>query len=148
MKVSKYFNLEEFLRSDYAARHGIDMTPTQTIIKSLTALAVNVLDPLRDRAGCPIVVTSGYRPSELNAKIGGAATSQHVKGEAADIIATKITPFNLCKMIADAGLPFDQLIYEFGEWTHVSFREGKLRGEILTAKMVNGKAHYFPGLIR
>jgi hypothetical protein len=148
MKISKYFRLEEFLQSQYAARHGIDMTPSPAVARNLTALAVNVLDPLRDRAGCPIIITSGFRPTAVNVGIGGSATSQHVFGEAADIRATKINPYNLCQMIVNAKLPFDQLIYEFGDWTHVSFRKGRLRGEVLTAKRVNGKTKYLPGLVR
>lgn len=149
MNISKHFRLEEFLRSEYATRHNINMTPPAVVRNNLTALAVNVLDPLRDRARCPIVVTSGYRPVLLNTKIGGSNTSQHVFGEAADIIATKINPYNLCKMIIDAKLPFDQLIYEFGEWTHVSFKaRGPQRGQVLTAKKVNGQTKYLSGLVR
>lgn len=149
MKISKHFNLAEFLRSEYATRHGIDMTPPPKVQANLTALAVNILDPLRDRAGCPIVVTSGYRPVLVNTKVGGSSTSQHVFGEAADIIATKINPYNLCKMIIDAKLPFDQLIYEFGEWTHVSFKaKGPQRGQVLTAKKINGSTKYLAGLVR
>jgi len=148
MNISKHFRLEEFLRSEYATRHAIDMTPPPVVMQNLAVLATNVLDPLRDRAGCPIIVTSGYRPAALNSRIGGASSSQHILGEAADIISTKITPFNLCKMIIEAKLPFDQLIYEFGEWAHVSFRAGQLRQEVLTARKVEGKTKYMLGLLK
>lgn len=147
MKLSAHFTLAEFLESDSAARYGIDMTPPPAVQASLKALAVNVLDKVRDRAGCPIIITSGFRPPALNRKIGGASSSQHVLGEAADIKATAMKPLALCQLIVAAKIPFDQLIYEFGNWTHISYRAGRLRGQVLTAKKVGGKTVYLPGLV-
>lgn len=146
-RISTYFNLEEFLVSQTAARWGIDMTPTATVKIALTALAMTVLDPLRQRAGKPIIVTSGYRPHALNARIGGASSSQHCVGEAADIHIQHMSPYTLAQMIIAAKLPFDQLILEFGQWVHVSHKPaGPQRGEVLTAKRIDGKAIYTPGL--
>lgn len=149
MKISRFFTLDEFLQSQTATRHGIDMTPPQDVVNNLTALAVNVLDPLRVRAACPLIVSSGYRPPELNRRVGGAATSQHVKGEASDTKATKVTPYNLCQMAIALKLPFDQLIFEYGAWMHVSHkRNGQQRGQVLTYKMVAGQTMKYTGLVK
>ncbi|MFN7930295.1 MAG: D-Ala-D-Ala carboxypeptidase family metallohydrolase [Blastocatellia bacterium] len=66
----------------------IDNIPTPEAFANLEALVLNILDPLRDRIGQPIVVSSGYRSPELNKAIGGASKngqpiSQHCFGEAA-----------------------------------------------------------------
>jgi hypothetical protein len=53
--------------------------------ENIEALVENVLDPLRERYGKPIIVNSGYRCPKHNAAVGGASGSQHMRGEAADI---------------------------------------------------------------
>ena len=141
----KYFKLSEFCQSKTAKDHGIDMTPPARVKASLEALVVNVLDPLREAVGKPIVVSSGYRPEKLNALIGGAATSQHSLGQAADINIGGMAPKQVCELIIKLGLPFDQLIMEFGRWTHVSYGP-RNRRQVLTAKSVNGRTVYTPGL--
>lgn len=145
--LSRHFSLEEMLVSQTAARRGIDMTPPLSVRTSLRSLCYCILDPLRDALGVPIIVSSGYRPVQLNTLIGGVASSQHCKGEAADINVHGMTPLQLAERIVQLQLPFDQLIMEFGEWVHVSHKPfGNQRGEALTAKRVNGAAHYLPGL--
>ncbi|MBS0212328.1 MAG: peptidase M15A [Proteobacteria bacterium] len=137
MQLSPHFVLDEFMRSGAAVRMGIDMTPPAYAVAALTTLAVNVLEPLRVRLGRPIRITSGYRPARLNTAIGGAPTSQHLVGQAADIQVDGLTPLQLCHAVLDARLPFDQLIYEFGPagWTHVSHKPdgARQRGQVLTA---------------
>ena len=64
---------------------GIDNTPPSSAVKALNDLVDNVLDPLREAWGGPIRVNSGYRCPELNRIVGGTPTSQHQRGEAADI---------------------------------------------------------------
>lgn len=84
-----------------------------------------ILDPLREAYGKPIIVGSGYRCPKLNKAIGGATSSQHMKGEAADIKTVQDTPEEnkkLYDLIIELNLPFDQLINEFNyDWIHVSF---------------------------
>ncbi len=93
------------------------------VIGNLKALCENVLQPLRNHLGCPVIITSGYRCELLNEKIGGAPNSQHIKGQAADIIVPQRNMkevFNYIKMT----LPYDQLLFESGKsgiWIHVSF---------------------------
>ncbi|MBP5498425.1 MAG: DUF882 domain-containing protein [Muribaculaceae bacterium] len=121
----KYFTFEELTRSETAKARGIDNSPTPEIKANLEMLVDKVLDPLRERWGAPIIVTSGYRCPSLNKAVGGAKSSQHMKGEAADIKAKsgcRSDNIRLFKLIKSAGLPFDQLIDEKNySWIHVSY---------------------------
>lgn len=141
----KHFSLNEFLVSGAAKRAGIDMNPSPAVEKNIRALVGNVLDPLREALGRPVVVTSGYRPLLVNRMVGGADSSQHVYGEAADIVVPGMHPRDVCKKAIELGLPFDQLIQEFGEWTHVSFGP-RNRRQVLTARKVGKTTTYTPGL--
>lgn len=142
----KYFTIKELTNSATAKRKGIDNRPTQEVTTALVALVDNVLDPLRQAYGKPIVVTSGYRSVKLNKAVGGASSSQHVKGEAADIRSVSDDPKEnkvIFDLIRKLGLPFDQLINEFGyDWVHVSFSRFKKRGQVLSAVKKNGKTIY------
>lgn len=92
------------------------------------------LDPVRELWGKPIGVNSGYRSPALNAAVGGAAASQHMKGEAADITTGSVADnLRLFERIAASAIPFDQLIDENrGRWIHISYRaDGKNRRQVL-----------------
>jgi len=146
--LSRHFTLEEMLVSGAAARRGIDMTPSPVVKVSLRALCSTILDPLREEIGQAVIVTSGYRPVKLNTLIGGSNTSQHCLGEAADIHVRGWTPMDLAKLIVSMGLPYDQVILEFGQWVHVSHKAfGNQRKQQLTAKRNSSGVHYVPGLI-
>lgn len=77
MNLTENFTLEELVHSDTANAKGIDNTPTQEIIDNLKELAENVLQPIRDKWGKPLIVNSGYRCKKLNKAVGGVSTSQH-----------------------------------------------------------------------
>lgn len=134
----KYFTIQELTISNTAQRKGIDNTPDQKAAAALTALVANVLDPLREAWGRPIVVNSGYRCPKLNRAVGGVARSQHTKGEAADIRTLSNRRWEneqLFKLIVQLKLPFDQLIDEHGySWIHVSYAEGRNRRQVLHVK--------------
>jgi len=89
-KLSPSFSLYEFLRSQTAERRPEiqqeQMNPPQAVIENLTYLANTTLQPIRDRLGYPLTITSGYRSLALNAAVGGSKTSQHVFGQAADVV--------------------------------------------------------------
>lgn len=127
-----YFTTDELTRSAKAERHRIDNTPTPETIKALERLIKNVLDPARAIYGRPITVNSGYRSPKLNQAVGGAANSQHIKGEAADITAGSPTENRrLFAIIRELG-DFDQLIDEHNmSWIHVSYKPGGNRRQIL-----------------
>lgn len=129
----KYFTIEEMIKSSTATANRIDNTPNQTVIDNLTKLIEAVLDPLREWYGKPIRVNSGYRCEALNEAVGSKTKkSQHLYGEAADItVGSKTENEKLFNYIKD-NLPFDQLINESNfSWVHVSYREGRLRKQVL-----------------
>lgn len=142
MKLSPNFTLAEMLESQTARRKGISeqFTPSPEVINSLRALCKNILQPLRDEIGGPIKVSSGYRTPRLNRAIGGARNSQHMVGEAADIQGLNgLTNRQLFNKIKQMNLPFDQLIWEFGNdqnpaWVHVSFGPRNRRQVIRVTK--------------
>lgn len=128
----KYFTIEEMTKSSTAKANGIDNTPSEEGVLKLQKLIEAVLDPLREWYGKPIKVNSGYRCEALNKAIGGAKSSQHMLGEAADItVGSKEENEKLFNYIKD-NLEFDQLINESNfSWVHVSYREGRLRKQVL-----------------
>ena len=138
--------MEEFTVSQTAERFGIDMRPSEIIVDNIRNLVKACLQPLRDEAG-PIYVSSGFRPLELNTRIGGSKTSAHVKGNAVDFSVTNMTPYDVCELIIAMELPFDQVIHEFGRWTHMGVAD-VLRGQKLTAYRKDGKVRYTHGIIR
>ena len=137
--ISKNITLEEAIKSQVAIRDGIDNTPPKDILLNMKHVAENVFEPIREHFGVPIAISSFYRCPELNKKVKGSLTSQHVKGEAIDIDADifgKITNKQIFDFVKD-NLDFDQLIWEYGDsknpsWVHVSLkRVGKNRKQTL-----------------
>lgn len=128
-KLTKNFTLEELYNSATATRKGINNFPPENVKTQITELAV-LLQKIRDKYGFPIHVDSGYRCSQLNTVLGGSKTSQHLKGQAADIVATggrtNARLFSVIKEMIDAGeIKVGQLIWEYGtkeepNWVHVS----------------------------
>lgn len=152
----KYFTIRELTKSETAVRKGIDNTPSKEIEKSLTALINNVLDPLREKWGAPIRVSSGYRCPKLNKAIGGAVGSQHMKGEAADITSlsdSRNDNMALLQLLLNSGIVFDQVISEDVDsmgrpnWIHVSYTTKRAnRKKRTTMKKVRGKTVYLSGI--
>lgn len=133
----------EFVVSETAARRGIGNTPTPEHWERLKALATNVLEPCRVACG-PLRITSGYRSPALNTAIGGAPMSQHCFGEAVDIIPVADRLEKVFVWLYK-NAPFDQLIWEFSEWIHVSHKlSGSQRGTVLLAHKSDGKTVYAP----
>lgn len=129
----KHFTIKELSASTSAAEKKIDNTPDAAATINLKALVEMILDPAREGVGRAITVSSGYRSSALNTAVGGAATSQHCKGEAADLTCgTRSLNKELFDFIR-VNLPFDQLIDERDYlWIHVSYkRSGVNRGAVL-----------------
>lgn len=122
MNLSPHFTLAEMTASDTAERNDISNTPNESEIRYLAVLCEEILEPLRTKTG-PIQVTSGFRCIPLNRKIGSKDSSHHTKGRAADIKVASMRPLDVCKLILSLNLPFEQLIHEFGSWTHVAIAE-------------------------
>lgn len=139
-KLSKNFTLQELTKSATADRYDIDNTPNEKEIENLKRLANNVLQPIRDKWKKSILVNSGFRCEELNTKVGGSKTSQHRKGEAADIEVANSNNaklFNMIKgMIENNEIEVGQLIWEYGtkkepNWIHVSLPMPHKKNQIL-----------------
>ena len=86
--------------------------------ENVKALVSEVLDPVREKLGMPIVVNSGYRCERHNKDVGGVKNSQHLKGEAADIHCQDNE--RLKQLIIENG-KFDQLI-TYPTFLHVSYK--------------------------
>lgn len=138
MLTNNYFTIEELCKSNTAEELKIDNTPGLLEEANLYALIQNVLNPLREEYGSPIWVHSGYRCPQLNTAVGGASTSQHLKGEAADIDCFSKKKNKKIFEILVKQNNYDQLIWEGeGEWVHVSYKANNNRGQIL-AQNSNG----------
>lgn len=140
MNLSNHFTLAEMT---HTAHKGVNNDPDALQRESLMLLCVNVLEPLRERLGMPIFIGSGFRSAELNRKVGGSPRSQHMRGEAADIVVQGMKVAEVVKLIREMNLPVDQCIDEFGAWIHISHRRGTWqRGQYLLARKVGGKTVY------
>jgi len=137
VKLSPNFTLEEFTTSQVATRLGIDNTPPPVVVDNLQRLCVDVLEPLRRAINAPIIISSGYRCPELNRAVHGSAGSGHMYGTAADLIVPTVPVRKVCQHVLLLRLRFDQLIDEFGRWTHVSIaaKDAKPRGHQLEARL-------------
>ena len=145
--LSPNFTLEQLTNSQTALRKGIDNTPSQDIVDSLTDLCVNFLEPMRELLGnIPIHIDSGYRCLELNEAVGGAATSEHLFGCAADCIPQNADLQKCFDILRNSDLPYDQIIFECKAWIHIGkARPGKTpRRQALTATGGPGSWHYVP----
>jgi hypothetical protein len=153
VNLTKNFTLHEMTKSETALRHDLDNTPDQAVISNLQALAVNVLQPIRDHFARGVKVNSGFRHPEVNARVGGSRTSDHTRGMAADIEIPGVPNHELAEWIK-ANLPYTQLILEFytrgvpdSGWVHVSYDPANLKKQDLTAIRENGKTVYLNGLL-
>ncbi|WP_241085754.1 D-Ala-D-Ala carboxypeptidase family metallohydrolase [Candidatus Vondammii sp. HM_W22] len=136
IQLSDSFYLDEFTRSQTAARRGIDMSVYQgsAVYFYLRCLCWRVLQPLRNALG-PVHITSGYRPPKLNRLIGGSPASQHQYGQAVDVVVTGHAPLEVATWLCDHVTGYDQLIHEFGEWVHVSVPSTALSTPAMPGRM-------------
>ena len=136
-RISKNFTLDELLASATAKQQHIINAPGVDEVCAMCALVHNVLQPLRDAMGESVKIGSGYRCPQLNKAVGGVATSQHMKGEAADLcIDGDMKKGKRWFEWINTHCQFDQLIWEHNAkgtyWVHVSFRaDGKNRHQVI-----------------
>jgi hypothetical protein len=153
MKLTDNFSLAEMIKSDTALRLDMDNIPGPEEIENMTRLCECVLQPVRNHFGKGVKVNSGFRHSNVNAKVGGSKTSDHCKGMAADIEIPGVANADLAKWIVD-NLEFRQVILEFytpgvpdSGWVHVSYNPSDNKKQVLTATKKEGKTVYLNGLI-
>src|SRR6266404_3127368 len=144
-QLSEHFTLEELSFSELALRQGFDNVPPANLVPNLAELAHVLLEPVRVILGVPLHINSGYRSPEVNAAIGGATSSAHMQGRAADFVPIGR---NILEAFHDLrvaqGLPFDQLIFECAAWIHIAIAPGidAPRREALLASGGPGAWHY------
>ena len=136
MNLSPHFTLAELTRTST----GLPNDPTPSQVAALTSLCVHVLEPIRALLGAPLRINSGFRSAAVNAAIKGAAGSQHMRGEAADIVPVGVDVETAMGLIAAARLPVDQVIvYPRGGFIHVSYAAQRVnRGELLRSAASGG----------
>lgn len=136
-RISRNFRFSEFTKSDVASRYHITNAITSWEVRdNIIALVENVLQPLRDAWEKPLLINSGYRCLELNKKVGGVPTSQHVLGQAADVGCSN--PIALARIAKKMRLPYDQMgVYP--TFVHFSYSEGRNRGQIFYSKDYKGE---------
>ena len=149
MKISDHITYAEAIHSNTAKRRGIDNTPNEVQVLSMKLLADKIFEPLREWVGGPIKVNSFFRSVALNEAIGGAASSQHCKGQAIDIddVYGRKTNADMYHWI-QMNLDYDQMIWEFGtdvqpNWIHISYvSKEENRNKCLKAYKEDGKTKY------
>lgn len=140
--MSTHFKLSEML----VTSTGMYNDPTNATVASNIDSTMWRMDEVREALGKPVRITSGYRSPAVNSRIGGSATSDHMKGLAVDFVCANMDPIDICDVILDAYIEFDQLIAEYRNgkrWVHIGFGQG-MRRQVLTFR--NGK--YQQGLVR
>ncbi|WP_186650144.1 D-Ala-D-Ala carboxypeptidase family metallohydrolase [Fluviispira vulneris] len=137
MNLSEHFSLYEFEYSDTAIKNNITNKANDDVIKNLSILCENLLEPIRLKLGKPIQILSGYRCESLNKLVGGVNNSQHKSGHAADITVENMSHPDLFNFIKN-NFKFDQLILEhvkkdneFSGWVHVSYNHAGNRKQCL-----------------
>lgn len=138
MQLSAHFTLAELTRSTTAQRLGLDNTPPEEVMPRLVQTA-EMLERIRAALNAAkgttvrVNVTSGFRGQAVNRAVGGVATSDHTRGDAADWVAPAFgSPHQVCKFLAPRldSLGIGQVIYEavrrkdgtLSEWVHTSTR--------------------------
>jgi uncharacterized protein YcbK (DUF882 family) len=127
------FKISELIHSDTAISHNINNMPDINSLDCLVDLIFYVLQPLREKVGKAINITSGFRNAQVNKLVGGAVDekgqpkSQHCKGQAADFTIKGMSVQAAIEFIKKSGIEYDQLINEYDKWVHISFVKGKNR---------------------
>ena len=148
------FTLHHVFYSATATERGLSNMPEtvaveESVLKAARELAVHVLLPAMERLG-GMTINSWFRSSVMNEVVGGVETSQHRRGEAADVdfqVGLKAAYLG----IIESDIPFDQMILEIknsGRWIHLSHKpapKGQRRMALLSpAELVDGKRVYQP----
>ena len=150
--LTPHFTLQKMTESQTAKEHGIDNRPTPEVVENLRRLCQHTLEPLREKLGLPIIITSGFRTKALNDIIVHASRkSQHMIGQAADFYVAQgdegsklnvqgsrellIQAFRL--IIEDESIDFDQLII-YHTFIHVSYVSRERNRHQITKANGNG----------
>ena len=129
MRLTANFSLPEF-----ASKDGSDFP--EDVKLNLSELAHN-LQALRYHFGRSIIITSGYRSASHNLRIGGARDSFHVRGMAADIQISGITPrqvYDAIEMLIKEGKMKEGGLGLYNSWVHYDHRGKRIRWDKSTKR--------------
>lgn len=155
--ITANFKLSELTHSNTAVARKISNKPSATHKQNLIAAATHLFQPARNIIGEAMHINSGYRSADVNKAVGGSATSAHSVGFAIDFVAPKYgSTVKIAKLLEKElvakGIKFDQIILEFpntsSTWVHLGYKNsaGHQRGQVLTAKKINGRTNYLTGI--
>ena len=136
MNLSEHFTLDEATYSETAIRQHINNQPDERQLENMKSAAAQ-LEAVRALSG-PLRINSWLRLPDVNVAVGGSKVSSHMDGWAIDVSSSAHTPLELCQMVENAGIKFDQMIHEFGRWMHISFAP-EMRQQKLTIFKPEGK---------
>ena len=88
-KVAKNFTVAEFASKD--GSRAVIINPALP----------EYLQKARDHFGKPLIITSGYRTTSHNLKVGGVSNSNHVFGNAADVYIPGVSVLDLYNYFCD-----------------------------------------------
>lgn len=111
-QLGKYFKVKEFACKDNSPIVFVD------------EYLHTVLNILRNKIDKPVIITSGYRTPEWNAKCGGAKYSYHMRGMAADIRVNGMNPKEIANELNKI-VPDECGIIVYKNWVHFDVRTGK-----------------------
>jgi len=151
MNLSEHFSLDEATYSETAIRMHIDNQPNEQQLENMKS-AAQQLEAVRNATGA-LRVNSWLRLPDVNVAVGGSKVSSHMDGWAIDCSSNAHNPYELCQLVKQAGIKFDQMIHEYGRWMHISFApemrqqeltiykpEGKYKIGILTEEQYHGRS--------
>ena len=137
MLLSPHFSLEELTTTSLTGYKSKNLAEAKKHMGRMYQLA-GFAERVREIVGYPLIVTSGYRCKELNIAVGGSLASQHLYGEAIDIVCKRLTVKGLFNRIKKSDLKYDQMIIETNkagvEWLHLSIGSKKQRLEYRNGK--------------
>lgn len=110
-KISNNFKVKEFRCKDGSDTILID-----------TDFVQNYLQKIRNHFCTACTINSGYRTGAYNKKVGGAANSYHMKGQAFDIVVSGHTPAEVAKYAQTLGI---KGIIQYNTFVHVDSRNVK-----------------------
>lgn len=140
--ISKYLTIADAIKSETAIRNGIDNSMNDGQLANAKYFAVNVFDPIKDKFPNALN-TSFFRSSEVNKLVGGSASSFHSYAGASDIDSIgNVDNKAIFKFVLDGGVPFNELIWEYGtlsapDWVHVGLLKGYTTHKILHIYYLN-----------
>jgi len=151
VRLSTNFTLKEMTQSYTARVHKLNNTPNSAERKNLRRLCVNVLQPVRNHFGVPVIIRSAFRCPAVNTILKESPSSQHLHGEAADFRVKGIALREVAAWIAE-NLNYDILMLEYpgnnpngNGWLHVSYREKDNRGFNLLSETDRKKYKFTAG---